>query len=66
MEFEQNKYEKISTKFGYIFSYILFTTMLYFILILLNKLPKNWNYINIATITFIVSLVAVIIKKLLK
>jgi len=60
------KSEKIGEKIGYLFSYFLFTTILYYILTLLNKIPSNWNYINIMAITLVVCALAIIIKRGLK
>lgn len=58
--------EKLSKKIGYIFGYFLFTTILFFILNLLNKIPKTWDYFHIMGITLLIIIVGVLIKKILK
>ncbi|MBU90158.1 hypothetical protein CMO94_01345 [Candidatus Woesearchaeota archaeon] len=67
MIFEENKtIEKIGEKSGYIFSYFLFTTILFFILILLKKIPESWSYIHVMGITILIALIGVAIKRFLK
>lgn len=67
MIFEQNNLiERFGEKIGYVFSYFLFTTMLFFILILLNKIPNSWSYFHILTITFIIALLGIVIKRFLE
>jgi len=51
---------------GYIFAYFLFTTILFFLLSLLHKIPSSWNYFSIMAITFAIALAGIIIKELLK
>ncbi len=64
--FEGNFNEKIGERAGYSASYLLFTTILFFVLKLSNKLPESWNYLNVMLVTFIIALIGIIIKKLLK
>ncbi len=67
MIFEQSKStEKFGEKIGYVFSYFLFTTVLFFILILLNKIPNSWSYFHIMMITFLIALLGVVIKRFLE
>jgi|TARA_Y100000310_G_scaffold312853_1_gene360594 hypothetical protein len=67
MIFEENKtIEKIGEKSGYVFSYFLFTTILFFILILLKKIPESWSYIHVMGITILIALIGVAIKRFLK
>ncbi|MDP6138642.1 MAG: hypothetical protein QGI89_00890 [Candidatus Woesearchaeota archaeon] len=67
MIFEQNKsLEKLGEKLGYVFGYFLFTTILFFILLLLKKIPETWSYFHIMGITILIALLGVIIKRLLK
>jgi len=67
MEFNKNnKITAIGEKLGYIFSYFLFTTILYIILNLLKKIPESWSYLNIMIITFIIALAGIIIRKILR
>ena len=67
MIFEENKtIEKIGEKLGYVFSYFLFTTILFFILILLKKVPESWSYLYVMGITILIALVGIAIKRILK
>lgn len=67
MTFEQNKsIKKLGEILGYIFSYFLFTTILFFILVLLKKIPETWNYFHVMGITILIVLIGAIIKRLLK
>ncbi|MCH8003551.1 MAG: hypothetical protein IH934_02875 [Nanoarchaeota archaeon] len=67
MIFEENKtIEKIGEKLGYIFSYFLFTTILFFILVMLKKIPESWSYTHVMGIVILIALVGVIIKRFLK
>lgn len=65
-DFEGNFNEKIGERAGYLASYLLFTTILFFVLKLSNKMPESWDYTNVMLITFIIALIGVIIKRLLK
>jgi len=58
--------EKFNEKIGYLFSYFLFTTIFYYILKFLNKLPENWSYYHIIGITLLIVLIGTILKKILK
>jgi len=58
--------EKIGKKIGFVIAYFIFTTILYFILVLLDKLPETWNYFNIMIITFIIFLIGELIREMLK
>ena len=67
MIFEENKaIEKVGEKLGYVFSYFLFTTILFFILSLLKKIPETWPYFHVMGITILIALIGIGIKRLLK
>jgi hypothetical protein len=67
MEFEKkNTLEYFSSKLGFLLSYCIFTTILYYMLLLLHKIPSNWTILNIAAITFSVTVFGLFLKKLLK
>jgi len=67
MIFEQDKrIEKVGEKLGYILSYFLFTTILFFVLFILNKIPDSWSYIHIAALTILIALTGIGLKKILK
>lgn len=68
MRFEQRgaAVERFGEKIGFLFSFFLFTTMLYFILFFLGKLSATWTYFHVMGITFSIVLVGMIFKRLLK
>jgi len=67
MIFEENKtIENLGEKLGYIFGYFLFTTILFFILGVLKKIPESWSYIHVMGIVTLIVLVSTIIKRFLK
>ena len=67
MIFEQNNnIERLGEKIGYVFAYFLFTTVLFLILKLLNKIPNFWSYYNIMAITFVIALIGIVIKRFLE
>jgi len=67
MIFGQDKaMEILGEKVGYLFSYFLFTTILFLILVLLKKIPETWSYAHIMGITILIALIGSIIKISLK
>ena len=50
MKFE--KKQKTGKIIGYVLMYFVFTTILYFILLILDKLPIFRNYFNVILLTF--------------
>lgn len=65
--FEQNKAaEKIGKAIGYVFSYLLFTTVLFLVLSYLKKMPSSWNYFYAAGITIAVTVIGIITKRMLR
>jgi len=67
MIFEQNNsIERFGKKTGYIFVYSLFTTMLFFILKLLNKIYDSLSYLDVVMITFLIALFGTLIKRFLE
>ena len=63
---ENNTIEKVGEKLGYVVSYFLFTTILFFILVLLKKLPESWLYIHVVGIVILIAIMGTIIKRFLK
>jgi hypothetical protein len=51
---------------GYIFSFIIFTIILFYIFKLTNKLPENWGYFYFFLIGMTITLVGKILKMTLK
>lgn len=58
--------ERSGERAGYLFSYFMFTTMLYFLLIFLKKLPGDWSYLSVAFFTFCITLTGEAVKRMLK
>jgi hypothetical protein len=54
---EKSMYSGVSSEYklgkfcGFLFSYVVFTAILFWILTLLDKLPSSWNWLHIAGIT---------------
>ncbi len=57
---------KIGQIFGFILSYAIFSTLLYFVLKITEKLPKTWQIYHILGITLIVIILGLILKRWLK
>ena len=66
MNFEAKKPKKITEKIGYVVMYFIFTTIFYFILKSLDKLPDSWNYFHVLSLTLSIVLLGTLIKLLLK
>ena len=67
MKFEEkNSLIKFGEVSGYLISYFIFTTILFFMLTIFSKLPEGWNYLHIMATTFIIALLGTLIKYLLK
>jgi hypothetical protein len=67
MIFEQdNMAEKIGKFFGFLFSYAVFTTILYLVLLHSKRLPDSWNYACIMMITIAVAIAGAAAKRFLK
>ena len=57
--------KNLGSKVGFTFSYFVFTTMLFLILSLLNKL-HNLTYFHIMGITLLITITGLIIKRILR
>ena len=66
MDLDKPKKRNSEVVLGYVIMYLIFTTILYFILNLLNKLPETWTYLHIMTITLTIILIAKLTKGFLK
>jgi len=58
--------EKFGERAGYLFSYFLFSTAIYYIAMLLNKAPSYWSYFHAMGIAALVAITGIIVKRLLK
>ena len=64
---EENKtIENIGEKLGYIFSYFVFTTILFFILIILKKISGPLSYVYVMVIVTLISVAGIFIKRFLR
>ena len=66
MDFDKKSYSKVWEVIGFVVMYLIFTTILYFLLGFLNKIPETWNYFYIAMITMFIVLLGTLIKMLLR
>ncbi len=64
---KQNKgVERSGEILGYTFSYFLFATSLFFILVFSKKLPQSWSYIHIIGVTALIALIGTMVNRFLK
>ena len=57
MLFKESKSLKVWGKIaGCVVGYFIFTTILFFILVFMNKIPVSWSYLHIIAITLLISL----------
>ncbi|MBS3157720.1 hypothetical protein J4206_00360 [Candidatus Woesearchaeota archaeon] len=67
MEFEDDKaMGNLGEKTGFIFSYFLFTTALFFMLQFTRKIPVSWSYFHIMAITLSIVFLGHLIERKLK
>lgn len=67
MNFEKNrKLGVFGNVLGFLFSYLLFTTMLFLIISILNKLPVQNSIFYVIKITLIIIIIGLVLEKLLK
>ena len=67
MKFEE-KYaaNKTGKRMGYAFAYFLFTTILFFILRMSNKIPDTWSYFHMMGIVLFIALTGIGLKRVLR
>ncbi len=63
---QENEVGSCVEKIGYVFAYLVFTTVLYLILVFMNGIPSMGHYFHIAFVTFSISVLSIIVKRLLK
>ena len=61
-----NMAEKFGLVIGFLFIYFVFTTVLYFILSILERLPANWNYFYVMVLTAIIVFIGFAVRKYIK
>ena len=64
--FEDNRVMEIGERFGNIFGYFLFTSILFLVLTFFNKIPSSWGYYHLMRITIFIVLLGLILKRILK
>ena len=63
---QEGSAERLGKWVGYASSYLLFTTVFFLVLVFTGRIPQTWSYLHIMAITFVIAVVGVIIKRLLK
>jgi len=56
---------KLGERIGFILMYFIFTTLLYFVLKFLGRIP-NWNYFHIVFLTLAITLTGILLDKILR
>ena len=63
MEYEEgHRLERTGVFFGFLFSYAVFTTILYYVLHFLDRLPFSWTWMHVALITLIIVLIGMLLE----
>ncbi|HLC46914.1 MAG TPA: hypothetical protein VJI75_04200 [Candidatus Nanoarchaeia archaeon] len=57
---------KIGKIVGFILSYSIFTTILFFLLSNTQKIPESWSIVHVIALTFFITLLGSGIKRLLR
>ncbi|PIN98973.1 MAG: hypothetical protein COT90_01740 [Candidatus Diapherotrites archaeon CG10_big_fil_rev_8_21_14_0_10_31_34] len=63
---KKNKWETRGEIFGYLFSYSVFTLILFIALTFFKKMPVGWNYIHVIALTLFIVLIGTSLKEWLK
>ncbi len=58
--------ERVGTALGFLLAYAIFTTALFVLLKLTNKLPTQWTLTHIAFITLAIVAAAALVRRLLR
>lgn len=67
MQFEEPQVaKKVGVIVGYAFSYALFTTILFFLLSVIGRIPGSLAYVHIMVITASIAILGFVVKRLLK
>jgi len=67
MNFEKEDFYKRAGEYvGYLSMYFIFTTILYFILKILGKLPLSWNYLYVLNLTLFIVLIGILVGRVLR
>ena len=63
---DDTRTQKVGETLGFLIGYFVFTTILFFALTFLKKIPTSWTYFHIIGLTIVVTLVGTTIRRLLK
>ncbi len=66
IERDTSAIDKTGYYLGYFLSYSIFTTVLFFILRTLKKIPADWTIVHVGIITILLHVIGQFIKKALK
>ncbi len=65
MEIKDNL-KKAGKNLGFLTMFFVFTTVLYFVLKLTNRLPEDWNYLYVLLLTLAITLTGILTRLFLK
>ena len=63
---KKNKWERRGEITGYLFFYLVFTSILFIALTFFEKMPFGWNYIHVIGLTLFIVLIGTILREWLK
>jgi hypothetical protein len=63
---EERPFYGLGRAAGFLFSYFLFTTILFWILAFLEHLPAQWTYLHVVAVTLSILLAGMIVRRLLR
>jgi hypothetical protein len=67
MHFEHSETQKdVGTVVGFALSYLLFTTILFFVLAFAKKIPAAWTWWHISAITAAIVIIGALLKRWLR
>jgi len=63
---QQNLSEIIGEKAGFLFGYLIFTSLFYLLLNYFNNLPSGWTYFHLLGITAPITILGLVVKRYLE
>lgn len=67
MNFQEGKFwGNFGEKAGFVLMYLVFTTVAYFLLSFLHKLPESWNYFYMLPLTISIVLLGILLTQFFK
>jgi hypothetical protein len=59
-------FEKAGSVLGYTAAYVMFSAVFFWVLSFAGKLPAHWSFFHVIGITFVIMLLGILIKRLLR